>query len=240
MVPPPIARLVAAIGTLALGGCATVSPAKSSRWHIPPDSVFLAEIPPPPAPGSAIVRRQIDEILALQARATPEKVAVARWDYDLTVFTFGIAFDPGLTGKKYPQTARLFRELNNLVERVNDDLKDTFRSPHPFQVDDRVKRFVDAVPGYDYPSYHSARCALFQRVLTDLDPARAEAFVRVSRMVEQDRVFAGEHFPYSIAAGRQLGALLYAALEKDANFRAEIARIRSAEWTPPPGARNSF
>ena len=238
--PRPLACLTVAISAVLLGGCTTFSPTEHSSWTVPPSATFLAEIPPPPAPGSPIVRQQIAEILALQARAMPEKVAVARWDYELSVFTFGIAFDPGLTVKKYPQTAKFFHELNDLVERVNDDLKNTFRSPHPFQVDARVKRFVDAVPGYDYPSYHAARCALFQRVLADLDPARAAAFARVAAMVEQDRVFAGEHFPYSIAAGKRLGALLYAALEKDANFRADLARLKRSEWTPPPGSRNSF
>ncbi len=234
----PIFWTVAGLVTLA--GCATSGHSSRTAWRIPSNAALLAEIPPPPAPGSPIVRRQIAEILALQAHATPEKIAVSRWDYDLSVFTFGIAFDPGLTAKEYPQTARLFRKLNALVDRVNTDLKDTFRSPHPFQVDARVKRFVDAVPGYDYPSYHSARCALFQRVLSELDPARTAAFARVANMVEHDRVFAGEHFPYSIAAGRQLGALLYAALEKDANFRAELAQLKRTEWTPPPGSRNSF
>lgn len=229
----------------ALAGCASITahhpvnpPALAAI--VPPPKFFLAKTAPPPAPGSPIVKQQVAEIIARQSRATPEKIAEARWTYDFSVFTFSVALDPSFTAKRYPRTAKFFLELNDLVQYVNDDLKNTFRSPHPFQVDARIKRFVIAVPGYDYPSYHAARCALFQRVLAQLDPARASAFDRVSTMVDADRVFAGEHFPYSIEAGRQLGRQIFDELEKNAAFRDAVVQLRRAEWMPPPSARDSF
>lgn len=229
----------------ALAGCASFPPhhpAKPSALAaiIPPPKFFLAKTAPPPAPGSPTVTRQVAEVIALQSRATPEKIAEARWTYDFSVFTFSVALDPSFTAKRYPKTAKFFMELNDLVEYVSDDLKDTFRDPHPFQVDPRIKRFVIAIPGYGYPSYHAARCALFERVLAQLDPARAAAFARVADMVEADRVFAGEHFPYSIAAGRELGRQIFDELEKNTTFRASVVQLRQAEWTPPPSARDSF
>lgn len=201
---------------------------------------FLEGTPPPPRVGSAETRRQVEEILELQSKATPMRIASARWTYDYSVFTYSLALGPSFTAKKYPATARFFLRLNDLVEEVNDGLKDHFRSPHPFQVDARVKRFVIAVPGFDYPSYHSARCAVFERVLGLLDPARADAFRRVSERVEEDRVFAGEHFPYSIAAGRALGARIFAKLESNATFQAELEAVRRSEWQREPSSRDSF
>jgi hypothetical protein len=242
MRPPAI---VLPLLVAALAGCASFPSHHSAKPPalaaiVPPPKFFLAKTAPPPAQGSAIVKRQVAEIIALQSRATPEKIAEARWTYDFSVFTFSVALDPSFTAKRYPQTAKFFLELNDLVQYVNDDLKNTFRSPHPFQVDARIKRFVIAIPGYDYPSYHAARCALFERVLAQLDPARAAAFDRVADMVDADRVFAGEHFPYSIAAGRQLGRQIFDELEKNAAFRASVVQLRRAEWTPPPSARDSF
>lgn len=195
---------------------------------------------PPPATDSAETRRQIGEILAIQAQATPMRLASARWTYHYSVFTYSLALGPSFTAKKYPETARFFRSLNDLVQEVNDGLKNHFRSPHPFQVDPRVRRFVIAVPGYDYPSYHSARCAVFERVLALLDPSRAEAFRRVSLRVEEDRVFAGEHFPYSIAAGRDLGARIFAKLAASPEFQSRLETVRRAEWQTPPDSRDSF
>jgi acid phosphatase (class A) len=186
------------------------------------------------------MRQGVREILDMQAAATPEKIASARWTYEFSVFTFSLALGPSFTAKKYPETARFFGRMNALVARVNGGVKDYYRSPHPFQVDARVKRFVIAVPGYDYPSFHSARCAVFQRVLAILDPARTREFEATSERVEQDRVFAGEHFPYSIVAGRHLGEILCKQLMRDPNFRAELAALKSSEWTPAPDSTNSF
>jgi len=236
----PLALLLAAFA-----GCASFSnhhPANPPTLAamIPAPSVFLARTPAPPGPESEIARRQTAEILALQSRATPEKIAQARWTYDFSVFTFTLALDPSFPATHYPKTAAFFAQLNDLVEYVTNDLKNHFRAPHPFQVDPRITRFVIAVPGYDYPSYHAARCALFQRVLAQLDPAGVAARERVASMVEEDRVFAGEHFPFSIEAGRRLGAQIFDELEKNTSFRASVTRLRLTEWTPPPSSRDRF
>ena len=223
-----------------LAGCATHPPAKQQAikpnwpWKIPPRADFLAQIPPPPAPGSAAAKRDLDIVLALQSRSTPAKVAEAQRTYDLTVFTYATALNPHFDARYYPKTAKFFHELNDLVNHVNTSIKDTYKRPHPFEVSPRVRRIVVAPPGYSYPSYHSARCVVFQNVLAQLDPALKGDFDRVSTHVEEDRVFAGEHFPSDIEAGKKLGLLIWNALEKDANFRAAIVRLRKSEWTPPP------
>ncbi|MCX6972208.1 MAG: hypothetical protein NTV93_18940 [Verrucomicrobia bacterium] len=223
-----------------LSGCAATGRRSHSPWKVSSTTEFVARTPPPPARNSPAMRQGLREILAMQAGASPEKIASARWTYEFSVFTFSLAIGPSFTEKHYPHTARIFGKLNALVARVNDGVKDYYRSPHPFQVDSRVKRFVIAIPGYDYPSFHSARCAVFERVLTLLDPTRAGEFRATSHRVEQDRVFAGEHFPYSIVAGRNLGEMIFNELMQDPNFRADVAALKSSEWTPPPDSRNSF
>lgn len=221
-------------------GCATAGHESRCPWKVSSTKEFIARTPPPPARNSPAMRQGLREILAMQAGATPEKIASARWTYEFSVFTFSLALGPSFTEKNYPHTARIFGKLNALVSRVNGGVKDYYRSPHPFQVDSRVKRFVIAVPGFDYPSFHSARCAVFERVLAMLDPSRTREFQESSTRIEQDRVFAGEHFPYSIVAGRRLGKLIFDELMQDPNFRADVAALKSSEWTPPPDSRNSF
>lgn len=225
---------------LLMAGCKSPDALTHTRWNVPSGSTFVAQTPPPPAMNSPQMREGIREILAMQAGATPQKMASARWTYNYSVFTYSLALGPSFTSKKYPQTARLFARLNALVANVNNQVKDHFKSPHPFQVDSRVKRFVIAVPGFDYPSYHSARCAVFEGVLSMLDPARRTEFHQTSSQVELDRVFAGEHFPYSILAGRNLGKKLLSDLMADPAFRKEVAALKAAEWSPPPDSRNSF
>ncbi len=231
-------KIPALLFAILLAGCVThpagKKPSAEIPWKVPPPAAFLAEIPPPPAPDSAAARQDLATVLALQSRATPAKIAQANATYDLTVFTYAKALNPHFTAAHYPETARAFHDLNDLVAQVNDFIKDTYKRPHPFQVSAQVRRYVVAKPGYSYPSYHSARCVVFQNALTRLDPALRGAFDRVSAQVEEDRVFAGEHFPSDIAAGKKLGALIWAALEKDADFRSALRRLRRQEWTPPP------
>ncbi len=225
---------------LLLSGCAGTGHVSRSTWNVSPTEEFVAGTPPPPPLNSAAMRKGLQDIIAMQAGANPLKIASARWTYEFSVFTFSLALGPSFTAEKYPVTARFFGRLNALVASVNDGVKDFYRSPHPFQVDKRVKRFVIAVPGYDYPSFHAARCAVFQRVLAMLDPARKQEFQAASDRIEEDRVFAGEHFPYSIEAGRHLGERIFTELMRDPDFRADVAAMKSAEWTPPPDSRNSF
>lgn len=203
---------------------------------MPSRETFLAEIPPPPAPGSAAAKRDLATVLALQSASTPAKIAQAKRTYDLTVFTYAKALNRNFTAQNYPKTAQFFRELNDLVNYENNYVKDAYKRPHPFQVSSEVRRIVVAKPGYSYPSYHSARCVVFQGVLDQLDPGLNGAFDRVTKEVEEDRVFAGEHFPSDIEGGKLLGRLIWAALEKDANFHAAVARLKKAEWTPSPVA----
>lgn len=231
--------LVVLLSAVMLSGC--VSPLKRAvgcgeRGSLP----FLDGTAPPPAVGSPEMRRQLREIRAMQAQATPMRLASARWTYDLTVFTYSLALGPSFTEEKYPKTGRLFRELNDVVKVVNTGLKKHFKAPHPFQVDPGVKRFVIAVPGADYPSYHSARCTVFQHVLAMLDPARADAFRAVSLQVENDRIFAGEHFPFSVVAGRNLGERIFAKLNASPEFHRLLEEVRAAEWREMPDCRNSF
>jgi acid phosphatase (class A) len=204
-------------------------------WKVPPSSVFLAQIPPPPANNSISTRNDLETILALQTKATPARIARAEATYNLTVFTFNEVLGPDFTPQRYPKTAKFFLELNDLIDRINTDLKDTFKRPHPFQLDPQVKQYVKAIPAFSYPSYHSARCEVFRRVLLQLDPGHKTAFHKVAHQVEEDRVFAGEHFPTDIDAGITLGKLIYAALERDENFSAGIDQLKLEEWTPPPG-----
>ncbi|MFZ4775091.1 MAG: phosphatase PAP2 family protein [Terrimicrobiaceae bacterium] len=206
-------------------------------WTVPDKAFFISRIGPPPAPGSAAERRDIDRVLELQAQATPQKIAAAQRTLDLTVFTFAKAIGPDFDPARFPQTSAFFRRLNDIVRATNDPLKAHFRRPHPFEADPRIRRLVDAPAQYSYPSYHGARCAVFWHTLALLDHHAADAFHAIALQVERQRVFAGEHFPSDIAAGRLEGRLIFAALERDPAFRADLEKLKRSEWTPAPRVR---
>lgn len=241
----PLIAAVLAASLLATTGCVSPErpalPAKSvvaGTWSVPDTAFFLKHIGPPPAPGSAAERRDIDRVLALQAQATPQKIAAAQRTLDLTVFTFAKAIGPDFDPARFPETGRFFKKLNAIVRATNDPLKAHFRRPHPFEADPRIRRLVHAPAAYSYPSYHGARCAVFWRTLAILDHHAADAFQAIALQVERQRVFAGEHFPTDIAAGRLEGRLIFEALERDPAFRADLEQLKRSEWTPAPRIRS--
>ncbi|MEO8206902.1 MAG: hypothetical protein ABI615_12035 [Chthoniobacterales bacterium] len=242
-----LARIVYFLVLLGMGiptSAYAKSAAKASEvvppWKMPAPAWFVKRIPTPPAVNTPAGKRDLEEVIKIQKAATPKQIALAQWDYNLSVFTYSEVLGKKFTAKRYPQTAKLFQELNNLVHQQNDLLKNHYKRPHPFEVaPGKVKRIVMAPPGYSYPSYHSARCVVFTHALATLDPANKTAFERVSEQVEVDRVLGGEHFPSDIQAGRKLGGLIYAALLKDKNFLAALNAVKAAEWTPPPAQKNA-
>ena len=205
-------------------------------WKLPPDEWFIQRVPPPPAVDSEAGKEDLAGVLKMQAEATPEQIARARWTYNLSVLTFGEAFDDrDFNPEKYPQTARFFLGLNDLIKKENDMLKAHFKRPHPFSVDPvHVKRIIVAPAEYSYPGFHTARCVVFVHILSTLDPAGKDAFERVARQVEVDRIMAGEHFPGDIVAGKIVGELIYGELIKDKDFVAEVQHLKETEWLALP------
>ena len=240
----PLVAAVLATALLSGSGCAQAAPKKAAgpitagAWAVPDKAFFLSRIGPPPAPGSAAERRDIDRVLALQAHATAQEIAAAQRTLNLTVFTFAKAVGPDFDPERFPQTGAFFRRLNAIVGKTNDALKAHFRRPHPFEADPRIRRFVVAPAKYSYPSYHSARCVVFWRTLALLDHRAADAFHSIALQVENERVLAGEHFPTDIDAGRLEGRLIFEALERSPAFRADLERLKRSEWTPVPRTRS--
>jgi acid phosphatase (class A) len=241
----PLVVAVLASALLAGSGCASRNVSKpvarsitAGAWAVPDEAFFLSRIGPPPAPGSAAERRDIDRVLALQKGATAKEIAAAQRTLDLTVFTFAKAVGPDFNLGRFPQTGAFFRRLNGIVGKTNDELKAHFKRPHPFEADPRIRRFVVAPALYSYPSYHSARCVVFWRTLALLDRHAAAAFHSIAFKIENERVLAGEHFPTDITAGRLEGRLIFEALERDPAFRADLERLKRSEWTPAPRTRS--
>src|SRR5438270_7222971 len=58
---------------------------------------YKALLPAPPADGSAVHRGEIDQMLELQARRTPDEIRRCQSEEEVTVFTFAPAVGPWFT-----------------------------------------------------------------------------------------------------------------------------------------------
>src|SRR5262245_11614948 len=93
-------RLAIGAGFLALAGAATAFFGHGARHYLPDDTAaFVATFSAPPAADSPETRRELDELLDLQARRTAAETAAAQADAkkDVSRFYAALGFDPAKT-----------------------------------------------------------------------------------------------------------------------------------------------
>lgn len=140
--------------------------------------------------------------------------------------------------------ARAVSDLSGAVEAA----KSAFRRNRPYvgAADTRTcdPRTLGSVGGstggvlsYSYPSGHAAQGRLVADVLAAAVPARAAALAAWGDRLGDNRVVCRVHWPSDIVAGRKLGDTMFAALQADPTFRADLAAAR-AELARAPVARN--
>jgi acid phosphatase (class A) len=78
-----------------------------------------------------------------------------------------------------------------------------------------------------YPSGHAGLGWLWGMLLAEIAPERAAAALAWGSEIGSNRIACRVHYPSDVAAGRQLGAALYARLQGDAGFRADMAAAKA-------------
>jgi len=210
-----------------------------------PDTAVL--IGPPPAAGSSAQAND-----AATYRATRALEGRPRWSLAVRDAEFGAgemlnayscALGITLTPKTAPALDRLLDRISNDTEAGSGKAKRVYRRIRPFVAlggdictpgDDYLKT------SFSYPSGHSTFGWTSGLVVAAAAPDRAKAVMARAKAYGESRVVCGVHYESDVAAGRKVGAAVFAALEKDAAFRAdlvatrtEVARLRAAPHTAP-------
>jgi acid phosphatase (class A) len=200
---------------------------------------FAASFDPPPPRDSASTRRELDELLALQAARTPAKVAAARADRTTEIERFYGAL--GLSPDDAPELPALHR----LAERVEDDVriyvraaKRRFLRLRPYEVEPRIAPCIDDVRGdLSYPSGHAAYAWSMAYLLSTLVPERERALDARAEEFARQRMVCGVHFASDLAAGREAARRLIDAMQALPVFREQLdaarTELRAALRLPP-------
>ena len=171
--------------------------------------------PPPPAPDSARMARELEELRAMQR--TPRRVAAALfWEY-AAGGTRSYEFWNQLLGRTLlehrldddaPRAARAYALVNVALHDAAVacwEAKYTYWAIRPVQLD---ARFVPLFPTPNHPSYpsgHSCFGAAAATVLAHLFPRDAAVFEALATESSESRLWAGIHFRSDLDAGRALG-----------------------------------
>lgn len=219
-------------------------------WHddratrfLPSDtSAFVATFAAPSPAGSPETRRELDELLAIQARRSAADVAAAQADRKTEISRFYAAL--GLDPRNPPALPRLAR----LAERVEDDVriyvraaKDHFRRLRPYEIEPRLEPCIENVKGdLSYPSGHAAFAWALYFLLKDMVPERRTELEARTREYARQRMVCGVHFPSDLEAGRLAASRVMDAMSRVPRFREEFRaaaqELRAALRLPPLAA----
>lgn len=238
-------RTTTLLAGLALAGCSSTPRTTAGSAHegearaigylaadAVPDS--LALVPPPPAPGSA--GYALDEAVSKQALALcgSARFAQAARDADLSFPAgadhFACALGVPIDRQHTPRLYALLERSRIDASAATKAAKNHYRRPRPFTVNDQPTCTPEDEPGLrkngSYPSGHTSIGWAWALILSEIDPAHADAIQARGRNYGESRLVCNVHWQSDILEGRFMGAATVARLHDDAAFRGDLAAAR--------------
>lgn len=216
---------------------AAIYPCGAQAGLLSPSEVDAARyLPPPPAAGSAVEKRELKELHAIAARSSKALKAIATHDAkdeSPDIFNDAIGFDA--TAK--PQTAKLLQMVMEEEDGDSKAAKAYFHRLRPYAVDPSVRACEPVKPGKvkaanSYPSGHSSLAFSMGVVLASLIPEKSQAILARANAYAEHRLVCGVHYRSDIVAGQQFGTVLALKLMQNPVFRAQMDLAR-AELAAP-------
>jgi acid phosphatase (class A) len=186
---------------------------------------FVATFAPPPAADSPQTRRELDELLALQAARTDTEVAAAQADRKTEISRFYAAIGLDMEDPPaLPRVERLARHVEDDVRIYVRAVKDHFRRLRPYEIEPRLAPCIDDVRrDLSYPSGHAAFAWAMAGMLTDLAPERRAALEARAAEFARQRMVCGVHFPSDLAAGKQAAERVLGMIRMTMEYSVEAA-----------------
>jgi len=198
----------------------------ASRYLNAADIDLRQMIPDAPANDSLTTRADLETVVNVQERRTPEQVMAAVIFDKQQIFQNDEVIGPWFTARNLPQTAAFFAQIAADRFAISSKGKEYWNRPRPPLIDARVKPAIALPTSGAYPSGHTTQAFLNAALLAEIFPDRREALREHARQVAWSRVIAGVHYPSDTAAGQMLGERLAQEFLKNPEVRETLARLR--------------
>jgi acid phosphatase (class A) len=212
---------------LLVGAAPALLIAADAHFVKPVDFDAVALLAPPPVAGSDEAKMEVETILKLQQRRTPEEVARAKSEAKLSPAAFASVLGSEFTADNCPKIFALLTDAAADSKILSDGVKTQYDRKRPKFVDSRVTPAIDGENDASYPSGHATRGMLWSRILIDIAPDKKDALIARGEEIGWDRVLAGVHYPSDVYAGRVLGQNLAQVLKKSPDFQSRIAEAKA-------------
>lgn len=227
----------AALPQAAIAQTAAAAAPQAPQGYLTADQLpdAKAYLQPPPAPGTpAFAADRAAYEAALKDKDGPTwKRAQSQLSVrspavqSQLICAVGVRIDPT------PASAfgRLMQRTALTLSTASEQSKALWNRPRPY-VGDTAPVACDPELDFgahsaSYPSGHAGLGWLWGLLLAEMAPERASQALAWGGEIGSNRIACRVHYPSDIVAGRQLGAALYARLQGDTAFRADMAAAKA-------------
>ena len=114
-----------------------------------------------------------------------------------------------LKTKKIDET-KLIKKLSRDVRFIVLDLKNFYKRPRPFRLDDKLyDPILKSMEGFSYPSGHSTQSNLICLVLSHKYPKLTPELKKIKDNIVYSRQMANAHYPSDIKFGEKIAKSLF-------------------------------
>ena len=214
---------------------------KPTYLDVPPTTFILPEFP---ANSSARTRAELDHLLELQARRTPEEIAhsqrLAGVYYRLSVkpedpdwprmrrnlFHMGHQLGPWFSPEALPVTADFMARVWSDASYYLWAAKFRFNRVRPYTIEPRLQNLE--TPNFPaYPSGHSSNSWVAAYVYELLLPEHRDLFLRNAADMAWSREILGVHFASDSESGRTFARQFVDRLKQEPAFRKDLEAART-------------
>jgi len=226
---PSLRPMAILIASVLLSGCAAQSPdTQPGAGYLPPGAINIKKVlADPPADNSAAARTELDRLLAIQAKRTPQDVARIMSEPPLSPYLFSSVLGSSFNAQTLPATDALLKRVSADAAAVIDQAKACWNRKRPWVLEARIQPCIAKPTDPSYPSARAARSRVWAVILGQLFPARKSQLLAAADQVAQNRIDAGVHYPTDVEAGKALADAIADKIIQTPAFAADMAAARA-------------
>ncbi len=188
-------------------------------------------LPAPPQKGSPAFKYDVKRYQwGKEQRKDPARAEMAYkdalWTYDALLGQFASAFGLVVSKEGTPQIWKLMETSLRTVDQIRVAPKAYFHRIRPFEYfkESTSTGEDDILRGEgSYPSGHTIRSWLTALLLSEINPASANAVFKRAWQYGESRVVAGAHWQSDVDASRLAASIGYSRLQTSPAFRAQMS-----------------
>ncbi len=188
-------------------------------------------LPAPPQKGSPAFKYDVKRYQwGKEQRKDPARAEMAYkdalWTYDALLGQFASAFGLVVSKEGTPQIWKLMETSLRTIDQIRVAPKAYFHRIRPFEYfkESTSTGEDDVLRGEgSYPSGHTIRSWLTALLLSEINPASANAVYKRAWQYGESRVVAGAHWQSDVDASRVAASIGYSRLQTSPAFRAQMS-----------------